>query len=211
MDSFLCPYSGYKKLMSGMCTALSRIWTVNISDGSFLLSIFQTSTFDIWNIGSFDWPYPRNYLGIDVRNFATFYCPLSGHQILIARIRTGNFVPISDNTVHIADFIVQVPDIIFRIPDISVLISGINFFTNWCPEYVQWKLSIFRTSNIGVQNMSNRNCSYSGHQSSMSGIWPMKTNHIPKIKCWCPEYGQFSLALSWTSTGSYSGNCARAG
>ena len=112
-----------------------------------------------------NWPYFR----IDVRNMATFYCPLSGDQLLMSRKRTGNFVPIPDNTVRIPDIIFQVPDIIFHIPDISVLNSGINFITKLMSGICQLKLAIFRTSNIGVQNMAHRNCPYFGHQYTAYG------------------------------------------
>ena len=33
----------------------------------------------------------------------------------------------------------------------------------------------------------------------MSRIWTVKTGHIPDIDKWCAEYGQWKLALFWTS------------
>ena len=38
--------------MSGIWTVISRIWTENMGDGQFSLSIFRTSTFDVRNVDS---------------------------------------------------------------------------------------------------------------------------------------------------------------
>ena len=52
---------------------------------------------------------------------------------------------------------------------------------NWCLEYGQWKLSIFRTSNIYLWDMDSQNSPYSGHQKLMSRICVKKTIHILDI------------------------------
>ena len=100
--------------------------------------------------------------------------------------------------------------------------SGI--WPGWCPEYGQFSLSIFRTSLFDVRNMASFHSPYSGPylvpisdiivhipdinvlipdinfmKNSMSGIWTGKTGHIPDIKSWCPEYGQWKLAIFRTS------------
>ena len=38
--------------MSGIWTVISRIWTENMGDSQFLLSIFRTSTFDVRDMDS---------------------------------------------------------------------------------------------------------------------------------------------------------------
>ena len=68
-----------------------------------------------------------------------------------------------------------------------------------CPEYGQFSLSIFRTSTFDVRDMASKNWPYPGHQNSMSGMWPVKTGHIPDIKNRCQGYGQLKLAISRTS------------
>ena len=68
-----------------------------------------------------------------------------------------------------------------------------------CPEYGQFSLSIFRTSTFDVRDMASKNWPYPGHQNSMSGMWPVKTGHIPDIKNRCQGYGQLKLSMSQTS------------
>ena len=61
------------------------------------------------------------------------------------------------------------------------------------PEYGQWKLPIFRISILDVWNMASRNFPYSGHQKLMSGMWTVKTCHIPDItNIFCPYSGHHS-------------------
>ena len=59
-----------------------------------------------------------------------------------------------------------------------------------CPEYGQFQLVIFRTSNFDVRNMASLYWPYSGHQFVMSGIGPGKSGHIPDILQRCPEHDQ---------------------
>ena len=47
--------------------------------------------------------------------------------------------------------------------------------------------------------MASKNWPYPGHQNLMSGMWPVKTGHIPDIKNRCQGYGQLKLAISRTS------------
>ena len=50
-----------------------------------------------------------------------------------------------------------------------------------CPGNGQFLLSVFRTSKIDVRDMDIFYWPYSGHQHLMSGIWKVKTGHIPDI------------------------------
>ena len=199
--------------MSGIWTVISRIWTENMGDSQFLLSIFRTSTFDvrdmdskkkmmsgirtvmsgIWTVMSGIWTVMSGIwtrITSDVWQMDNFLCPYSGHQKLMSGTWTV--------------FSVHVPDI-----------------KDWCPGHGQFSLSMFRTSNIDVWNKDRYFVhlpdiivripdiivripditvlipDITGHipdinfmRNLMSGIWPVKTGRFPDIKSWCPEYGQ---------------------
>ena len=54
---------------------------------------------------------------------------------------------------------------------------------------ISWTLHHVRDMD-NVRDMASFHCPYSGHQNLMSGIWTVKTGHIPDIKNRCPGYGQ---------------------
>ena len=134
---------------------------------------------------------------IDVRNRASFHCPYSGHQLLMFRIRRG--ILSLFRTSLSMDIIDHVPKIIVHIRDITVLIPDISFMRKlmagiWTvktghiihisPEYGQWKLALFRTSIINVQNMDSFLCPYTGHQD-------VDVRDMDSRKQWCPEHGHW--------------------
>ena len=82
-------------------------------------------------------------------------------------------------------------------PVLTGHIPDIDF---WCLGYGQFLLATFRTSNFDVRDTASFYWPYPGHQLLMSGIWTVSTVHIPDIKSWCPEYGQWKLSIFWTST-----------
>ena len=59
---------------------------------------------------------------------------------------------------------------------------------------------MFRTSHNDVRNMARKSWLYSGHRTTISGIWPGNTGPVPDIAQRCPEYGQEKLAVFWTSS-----------
>ena len=91
--------------MSGIWTVISRIWTENMGDGQFSLSIFRTSTFDVQNVDS----RKKVMSGIgtvmsgiwtrtttDVWQMDNFLCPYSGHQKLMSGTWTVFSVHVPD-------------------------------------------------------------------------------------------------------------------
>ena len=63
---------------------------------------------------------------------------------------------------------------------------------------ISYKMQIF----INISRIKSHSPPFGDVQNMarmMSGIWPVKTVHIPDIKNRCPGYGQFLLALFGTS------------
>ena len=135
----------------------------------------------------------------DVRNKASFSWPCTGHRPLMSGIW-----PVSTGRVPDIDFVTKFMSGIRPVksgtwPVMSGMwpvMSGIGPVMSGLWSKI---LVTFRTSHDDVRNMARKSWPYSGHRNLMSGIWPVYTGHVPDINVWCPEYGQFILALFQTS------------
>ena len=113
-----------------------------------------------------------------------FWC-LEWGQLKLAMFRTSDFHVWNKDRyfVLIRDITVRIPDINIHVRDIIVQVPDIT---------------------VLIPNINFM-------KTLTSGIWPVKTGHIPDIDFWCPGYGQFLLAIFRTSSWPYSGHRRRAG
>ena len=134
--------------------------------------------------------------------------PYSGHRPMSGIWTMSEIWPVL--TVHIPDIKFWIPEYGSDITNIFCPYSGhlcphsrhqCPYSRNHCPYsgHHFFLLSIFWTSTSDVRYMDRENCLYSGHWWLMSGIRPVFTVHIPDIKIWCLDYGQFLLSKFRTS------------
>ena len=134
-----------------------------------------------------------------VRNMASFSWPCSGHQRVLSGIGPGKPGPVPDINVrcpehgleklalfrtslsfsgHVPDITGPIPDITGPIPDITGPIPDI---AGHIPDINPYLLVVSQTWMCDVRNKARISWPCSGHQSSMSGIWPVSTVHVPDI------------------------------